>query len=103
MVRAGGGRSRSDARSRSPAAGIKEFTVPTPSSLPMGIAAGPDGDMWFTEDDANKIGRVTTKGAIKEFPIPSPNSGPNRIATGPDGNLWFTETNQNKIGRLRRN
>jgi len=39
---------------------ITEFTVPTGSSFPLGIAAGPDGALWFTENSANKIGRITT-------------------------------------------
>lgn len=32
--------------------------MPTPNSEPSGITAGPDGALWFTEFDGNKIGRV---------------------------------------------
>jgi hypothetical protein len=39
---------------------ISEFAVLTAISIPSGIAAGPDGALWFTESNANKIGRVTT-------------------------------------------
>ena len=60
----------------------------------------PDGNLWFTESAANKIGRITTAGVITEFPIPSASSGPGGIAAGPDGNLWFTELNANQIGRI---
>ena len=28
---------------------ITEFPIPTASSGPYGIAAGPDGNLWFTE------------------------------------------------------
>ena len=35
------------------------------------IAAGPDGNLWFTEFDNNKIGRITTAGVITEFLIPT--------------------------------
>jgi hypothetical protein len=34
-----------------------EYAVPTAASNPVGIAAGPDGALWFTENNGNKIGR----------------------------------------------
>jgi virginiamycin B lyase len=70
---------------------ITEFSVPTSNSTPSGIAAGPDGNLWFTENgsSANKIGRITPSGVVTEFPIPTPNSRPDEIAAGPDGNVWF--------------
>jgi virginiamycin B lyase len=71
---------------------ITEFPIPTANSLPSGITIGPDGNLWFTETSANKIGRITTAGMITEFTIPTANSQPNGITTGPDGNLWFAET-----------
>jgi len=33
-----------------------EFPVPTAGSAPVGITAGPDGNLWFTEFYGNKIG-----------------------------------------------
>ena len=41
---------------------FSEFPVPTANSSPNDIAAGPDGALWFTEAQANKIGRVTISG-----------------------------------------
>jgi hypothetical protein len=75
---------------------ITEFSVPTASSNPWGITAGPDGAMWFTELSGNKVGRITTTGTITEY---TANNTPNDIATGSDGNLWFTEQG-GKIGKL---
>jgi streptogramin lyase len=40
---------------------ITEFPIPTPSSAPESITPGPDGNLWFTEANSNKIGRITTK------------------------------------------
>ena len=37
---------------------ITEYTVPTHSGGPFGIAVGPDGAFWFTEQFQNKIGRL---------------------------------------------
>jgi virginiamycin B lyase len=81
---------------------VAEFALPTPGSLPYGIAAGADGALWFTEyvvngdngapNTASAIGRITTAGAITEFPLPSAASTPQGIAAGPDGALWFIET-----------
>src|SRR5262245_31640391 len=42
---------------------ISEFPIPTASSLPVDIAAGPDGNLWFTESYFGKsIGRITPSG-----------------------------------------
>jgi len=63
----------------SPRPTIYEYALPTPTNRPQFIAAGSDGNMWFTES-------------------------PGGIATTPDGSLWFTEPgvslNPGKIGRL---
>ena len=86
-----------------------EFSLPSPDGDPVGIVAGPDKALWFTEASANKIGRITTSGSITEFPVPTPKANPTSITTGPDGALWFTESGRftgeelsggNKIGRI---
>jgi streptogramin lyase len=84
---------------------IDEFSLPDPDFRPGDITAGPDGNLWFTEDTSNhtekgKIGRITLTGNISELPLPTPSGGPGEIAVGPDGKLWFTEMLSNKIGRL---
>ena len=79
---------------------ITEFALPNAGSIPNGIAAGPDGNVWFAEYGGNRIGRITPAGVITEFPVPTPDSLPNGIVTGPDKNLWFTEIAGNKIGRI---
>jgi len=78
---------------------VTEFAVPTAGSEPFGIAAGPDGNLWFTEGSGNKVGRITTAGVITEFAIPTAGSFPFGIAAGPDGALWFVEHFSNKILR----
>jgi streptogramin lyase len=84
---------------------IDEFPVPTAASQPSGITLGPDGALWFTEENAppgakHKIGRITSSGAISEYLIPTDAATPSKIVTGPDGALWFTEYATHKIGRL---
>jgi streptogramin lyase len=79
---------------------ISEFPIATAIGRPTEITAGPDGNLWFTEQGGNKIGRITPSGTISEFTIPSAESEPYGIAAGHDGNLWFTEQGGNKIGRI---
>jgi streptogramin lyase len=77
---------------------ITEFVLPAGSN-PYGITAGPDGNVWFTEQGLNpKIGRITPAGTIAEFSLPQLNAIPVEIVAGPDGNLWFTATGRD--GRL---
>jgi streptogramin lyase len=79
---------------------ITEYAVPTAASHPESIVSGPDGNLWFTEFDGNKIGRVTPSGMFSEYAVPTAASGPAAITSGPDGNLWFTENSIGKIGRI---
>ena len=70
---------------------ITEFVIPTAVSNPFGIAPGPDGNLWFTESNGGKIGRITPAGAVTEFSLPT---------AGPDGALWFTEQTVKRVGRI---
>jgi streptogramin lyase len=92
-----------------PAGAITEFTLPmgNPNGLnggTVGITAGKDGALWFTDAANNTIGRITTNGTISQFTLPTPQSAPESITSGPSGTLWFTEPGLNgqtgKIGRL---
>ena len=55
-------------------------------SAPLGIAAGPDGAMWFTGGDqfGGLIGRITTAGKVTSYSAGLGGiSGTNGIAPGP--------------------
>ena len=91
---------------------VTEFPVPTSSSVPFEIVAGPDGNLWFTEacsgtlSNPGKVGKITTTGSITEYTT----NGlyPTYITVGPDNNLWFTETNPptrslDKVGKISTN
>jgi virginiamycin B lyase len=77
---------------------ITEFAVP--GGNPGDITLGDDGAFWFTEGNANRIGRITYAGAITEFTDPTANSGLGGIIFGAYGDFWFTEGNANRIGRI---
>jgi virginiamycin B lyase len=57
-----------------------------------GIAVGPGGDVWFTESNSYRIGRVTLGGQVSEFFVPIYGARPKQIVVGPDGNIWFTDS-----------
>jgi len=82
-----------------PGGTVTQFNI---SGQSEGIAAGPDGALWFTEytEGANKIGRLTTGGSLTEYTIPTADAVPAGIAAGTDGALWFAEAHGNKIGRI---
>jgi len=71
------------------------FTSGIPNdSAPLAIAAGPDGNLWFTEafNPVPALARATTSGAVTTlatFPVPAFERADNIVA-GPDGNMWFS-------------
>lgn len=81
---------------------VAEYKIPTAKSKPAGIALGSDGNLWFTEFAAAKIGQLNTAAQISESVTPSRHSTPNGIASGPGPNLnvWFTETALGKVAQI---
>jgi streptogramin lyase len=72
---------------------ITEYPLPN-GSEPWGITRGPDGNLWFTDQVGQKIGKITTQGTITEYPVSA--CCPLSITTGPNGHLWFTVTYDNQ-------
>jgi streptogramin lyase len=95
-----GGRSALHVLVTTPPTGtVTDFPV-TAGSNPLYITTGPDGNLWFTEGNANKIARMTTAGVVTEFSLLTANALPLGITAGSDGNLWFAEYSANQIGRI---
>ncbi|HEY8284955.1 MAG TPA: virginiamycin B lyase [Chloroflexota bacterium] len=79
---------------------------------PFGIAAGPDGKIWFTEGEGNRVCRMTLSGKVTTFTLPPyPYSAGaalhnvGLIVSGPRkgagrGMLWFTDNQSGAIGRI---
>jgi virginiamycin B lyase len=81
---------------------IREWAVPTKGAHPHDPAVGADGALWFTEQMANKLGRLDpATGAFKEYPlVEGKNSGPHGLVADKDGNIWFTANFGGYIGKL---
>ena len=50
------------------------------------IAAGPDGNLWFSDTGSQQIGKMTTSGTSTVYTV---KSSPGRIIDGKDGFLWY--------------
>jgi virginiamycin B lyase len=76
-------------------------TAPIPpggTCQPGGITVGPDNNIWFTEENGDRIGRVNPGGSITEFPTAAGASPVEIAAAG--GRLWFTQLGRSKIGSI---
>ena len=62
------------------------------------IAAGPDGNLWYTDQNKRAIGRISPQASGQEFTTGIVNS-PRGIAAGPDGNLWYAG-DASAVGRI---
>ena len=93
---------------------VTAFPIPLVGLVqPQGIATGSDGNLWFTETGADRIGRMTPAGVVTEFSLPAiplpawwipdiegtPPPGPVAITAGPDGALWFVGM-PGEVGRI---
>jgi virginiamycin B lyase len=79
---------------------ITEYPITTSASQPTIITTGPDGNLWFVEEAADKVAKMTTAGVVTEYDVPTASAEPYSIVAGPDGNLWITEIGVGKIARV---
>jgi streptogramin lyase len=82
----------SPARALSPT--VTEFSSAFSSADDLlGIASGPDGNLWFADALAGgALGRITTSGDTVKFSSGlGPGSSPQHVTAGPDGNVWFSD------------
>lgn len=88
-----------------PEGSITNFSRNIAGPPPLGglndIAAGPDGNVWFT-GEYGMVGRITPSGVASVqtngFTGGEDASDPEGITAGPDGNLWFAGAQA--IGRI---
>ena len=78
---------------------LTSVKVSATNAYAYAIAAGPDGNMWFTEYNAGKAGSVST--SLKLGKLFSGLAHPQSIAVGPDRNLWIADYDGNSaIARI---
>jgi virginiamycin B lyase len=68
---------------------------------PVEITSGPDGALWFANDQTGDLGRTTTAGKTSAFATPDRHAlGGGGITVGPDHAIWFTYGLESEIGRM---
>ena len=71
---------------------------PLPHGIPLGLAAGSDGNIWITAPKQHLIYRMTSAGDFNAYRT-GDTSAPSFIAAARDGYLYFSEPT-GKIGRI---
>jgi virginiamycin B lyase len=93
---------------------LPTLTIPDPGnagkmlslpSAPNDIALDTHGGVWFTELNADSLGRLdTVTGDIRQYPLSTKKSiqtlNPYGITVDQQGMVWFTESSNNHLGRL---
>jgi virginiamycin B lyase len=75
---------------------VTKFPIPTSSSNPVGVTFDVNGALWFTEEAAGKVGRLSQAGAMTEFAAQV--GHPQGISAAEDGSVWYAELNG--VGRI---
>ncbi|MFY9583217.1 MAG: carboxypeptidase regulatory-like domain-containing protein [Candidatus Acidiferrales bacterium] len=80
---------------------VREWLVPTESSLPHDPAVDPQENVWLTLMGSNQVTRFNPEtGEWKLFPAPTPNSGPHGLVADASGNIWYEEFAANQLVRF---
>jgi len=93
---------------------LPRLTVPDPSnpgkmlslpSAPNDLAFDRRGNLWFTEFNADSLGRLDLHtGRIQHYPLSAKKSvqvlDPYGVTVDQEGMVWFTEATNNHVGRL---
>jgi streptogramin lyase len=93
---------------------LPTLTVPDPShpgktlslpSAPNDLALDAHGAVWFTEFNADAVGRLDPRtGLMRHYPLSATRSvqmlAPFGVAVDPQGMVWFTEMSTGQVGRL---
>ncbi len=73
----------------------------TPYSTPIGLVAGPDGNVWGVDSSTsvNKLFRITPAGVATPYALPTPAAAPAYLASI-GAKVWFTESAVDKIANI---
>jgi virginiamycin B lyase len=78
---------------------IRLVAVGATGSGSYALTTGPDDALWFTLNQADAIGRISTAGEAAIHPLPTPDAGPVGIAAIADA-IWFVEIAAGQAGHI---
>jgi virginiamycin B lyase len=68
---------------------------------PYGIAATPDGEVWYVSLAGSRLARIDrASGAAAVIVPPTPDQGARRVWSDSRGNLWVSEWNSGQLSRF---
>ncbi len=76
-----------------------EWEGPGGPAIVHRVAVGPDGRVWFTQDNELLISLDPDSNTALYYGLPF-GTRPLGVTTGPDGSVWFTDTSRPAIGTL---
>jgi streptogramin lyase len=85
---------------------VAEVKLPIPDVTPVGLAAGPDGSIWFGENSGSAVGRIDPAGTVTEFALPINSQktmgSAEAVAIGSGGVPWFTDAASDvpRVGKI---
>jgi streptogramin lyase len=66
----------------------------------IGTGVSSTGQVWFTESNSGKVGKITPDGEVTQFLLADPPNSPHRLTAGADGTMWFTNFQGNAVGHI---
>ncbi|AVH45397.1 virginiamycin B lyase family protein [Agrobacterium tumefaciens] len=72
------------------------FDLPS-GSKPVGLAARPEGGVWFAAQGTSYIGRMDRDGKFDLLPLPTAGASPVGMLEDDAGGVWFAEGNVGKL------
>jgi len=79
---------------------LSKFQPPT-AGKPQRLELDPEGNVWFSERQGNKIGKFDPKTeTFREFPLPGPEASPYAVGIDRDRMVWYSSHEQDTMNRL---
>jgi virginiamycin B lyase len=81
---------------------VTKYQQPTPESWPRRLKIDEQGNVWFCEYEAGKIGRFDPKSeTFKEYPLPGGRPTPYALVVDKNtGHIWFSSMEMDTISEL---
>jgi virginiamycin B lyase len=85
-----------------PAQDVSADAIHNVGAIVAGPAHGPaHGFLWFTDNQAGDLGRISTNGKVQEFEVRSGADSLFGLAAGADGNLWVSDERAGVIKMIK--
>jgi virginiamycin B lyase len=81
-----------------PQGAVTTYRLAVPAAGTLRIVNGTGSDLWFVEQTAGAVGKISLKGTISM--LPALVNEPTGIVAGADGHMWVAEEGAGRIDRI---